>query len=144
MSNVLPLVGHMTHEQKAAVRTRVAAVVDRLTTVLDDMIAALDQLDGDGEAEHDGREPELGWTPQEAARLCPYDSRGLEQALEGSDDEREHACTDDNGIGDGGGLSELWDYASAACDAFQRERERTDPAGKAMALLASTGRGARR
>jgi hypothetical protein len=224
MNNVLPLVGHMTHEQKAAVRTRVATVVDRLTSLLDDMIAALDQLDGDAEAEgggdeepelgwaeteprwgrytlitgepslgwtatlnqasdrwlgatddtedehdgaepdvddeaggddepslcgqcvtvgrsmvdgtplwpeqtqvrdsgfdqthwssggdhdleaeHDGREPELGWTPQEAARLCPYDSRGLEEALEGSDDEREHACTDDNGIADSGGADE--------------------------------------
>jgi hypothetical protein len=36
--------GHVTHEQKAAVRTRVAAVVDRLGGPLDDMIATLDQI----------------------------------------------------------------------------------------------------
>jgi hypothetical protein len=67
----------MTHEQKAMVRARVEAVVDRLTTVLEDMIAALDQLDGDpdlessmgyqpypDECEGDGadNEPSLGWT----------------------------------------------------------------------------------
>jgi hypothetical protein len=76
-ARMVPLVGHMTAEQKAAVRTRVEAVVHRLTAVLEDMIAALDQLDGDpdlessmgyqpypDECEGDGsdNEPSLGWT----------------------------------------------------------------------------------
>ncbi len=51
MSNVIALVGHMAPEQRAAVRTRVALVVEKLTTVREDNIAALDPHDGDAERE---------------------------------------------------------------------------------------------
>jgi hypothetical protein len=94
--------------------------------------------DHDLEAEHDGREPGLEWTPQEAARLCPYDSRGLEQVLEGYDDEREHALTDDNGIADSGGADEFNDQHMAKF-AFGAERERTNPAQAARDLLVKHG-----
>ena len=58
MSNVIALIGHMTDEEKVAVRTRVAAVVNKLTIVLEEMIAALDQLDGEPDLE-----PTMGYVP---------------------------------------------------------------------------------
>jgi hypothetical protein len=68
MSRVIALMHHMLPAQRTAVRTRVAAVVEQLTTVLDEMLTALDQLDGDAEIEEGGdKEPELGWTGAEGA-----------------------------------------------------------------------------
>jgi len=103
MSRVIALVKHMSPDQRDAVRSRVATVVEQLTGVLDEMIAALDQIDGDDSLEANGdeldasfpnggframqhpcedAEPSLGWT----TTLNQAGNRGLSDCNDLEDD----------------------------------------------------------